>query len=121
MHESKDRLFPVPTWWMFNFLPNSDVIAAVFEAIFQSGLYGRWTGVFGNLVKGYRVSLQKASLDSLMASGRFKLVTSFEGTLADSMIRESFWLLVYCLTLASLLFALELYVGGKWACVSINL
>ena len=42
IHESPDILFPTATWWVFNFVPNSDVLKNKVGSIFHSGLYAYW-------------------------------------------------------------------------------
>ena len=72
-------------------------------------------------VKKYVETTEKGGVDFAIRQGRLKLVTKFEGTLADSMIRESFCLLAYGVAVSLLVNVLELCFGSKLASVDVYL
>ena len=108
IHTTKDELFRMPEWWLFQFLPNVDVLTRKFGWVRQSGLEGYWTNLRVKAVKAQAEMTNEGSLVGEIRNGRLKLVTKFEGTLADSMIRESFCLLTYGVALSLLVNVLEL-------------
>ena len=119
IHESPDVLFSTAAWWVFNFLPNTDVLAIKFGCIFQSGLYRYWSSVEKNRLTHELVKMRTRTLEFMMKTSDFVWATGFDGTLADSMIRESFCLLIYGIMIATLVCAFEYFFGGKQPCVAV--
>ena len=96
-----------------------DVLAGKFSLVVESGLEGYWVNVHVRAAKKYIERKDKASLYGEIKKGELKWVTKFEGTLADSMIRESFCLLAYGFSIALLGCVLEFCVGSKMATVDV--
>ena len=93
-------------------MPNIDTVFEMFGFMYQAGVQQYWMTVrLAGIKKTWR-KMGKYSFDTAVKKDGYEVELELDGLLADSMIRESFWLFAYEIIIASFVFVFESCCGN---------
>ena len=99
MFLSRENVFAKQIWWSFDNMPNSDVVVETFGRLRDAGIELHWEKVYHD-GQSARMERMLQTEDDLLLP--YASVEDSDGNLSDSLVRESFCLLVYGMITACL-------------------
>ena len=101
-----EKIFKYEAWWIFRNMPNGDIVIQTVEKLRSAGLIEYWENVETS------AHTREIKFRSRYYNGlgfREKHQKSVDGTLSDSLVLESFCILLYSICISTFVFAMEFF------------